>query len=87
LVRNNPDARIQVEGHTDNQGQASRNDELSKQRAESVATYLKSRGIAADRVSAVGRGSSKPVADNTSVEGRALNRRVEIVVEPPKESK
>ncbi len=87
LVRNNPDARIQVEGHTDNQGQAARNDELSKQRAESVATYLKSRGIAADRVTAVGRGSSKPVADNTSVEGRALNRRVEIVVEPPKEPK
>ncbi len=85
LVRNSPDSRIQVEGHTDSQGQAAHNQELSQKRAEAVATYLRSRGIAPDRVTAVGRGSSKPVADNTSIEGRAQNRRVEIVVEPAKE--
>ncbi len=84
LTRNSPDARITVEGHTDNQGQAAHNQELSQKRAESVATYLRSRGIAPDRVSAVGKGQDKPIADNKSIEGRAQNRRVEIVVEPPK---
>ena len=84
LVRNSPDSRITGEGHTDNQGQASHNQELSQKRAESVATYLKSRGIAPDRVTAVGKGADKPVADNKTIEGRAQNRRVEIIVEPPK---
>lgn len=84
LVRNSPDSRITVEGHTDNQGTVAHNQELSQKRAESVATYLKSRGIAPDRVSAVGRGPDKPTADNKTIEGRAQNRRVEIIVEPPK---
>lgn len=83
LVRNNPDSRITVEGHTDSQGMASHNKELSQKRAESVATYLASRGIAPDRIKAVGQGPDKPIADNKSVEGRAQNRRVEIIVEPP----
>lgn len=84
LVRNSPDSRIVVEGHTDNQGQAAHNQELSQKRAESVATYLRSRGIAPDRVTAVGKGADKPVADNKTIEGRAQNRRVEIIVEAAK---
>lgn len=84
LIRNSPDSRIVVEGHTDNQGQAAHNQELSQKRADSVATYLKSRGIAPDRVTSVGKGADKPVADNKTIEGRAQNRRVEIIVEPPK---
>ena len=84
LVRNSPDSRITVEGHTDSQGQAAHNQELSQKRAEAVATYLRSRGIAPDRVTAVGKGPDKPIADNKTIEGRAQNRRVEIIVEPPK---
>lgn len=84
LIRNSPDSRITVEGHTDNQGTVAHNQELSQKRAESVATYLKSRGIAPDRVTAVGKGPDKPIADNKTIEGRAQNRRVEIIVEPPK---
>ena len=84
LVRNSPDSRITVEGHTDSQGQAAHNQELSQKRAEAVATYLRSRGIAPDRVTAAGKGADKPIADNKTIEGRAQNRRVEIIVEPPK---
>ncbi len=84
LVRNSPDSRITVEGHTDNQGTVAHNQELSQKRAESVAMYLRSRGIAPDRITAVGKGSNNPIADNKSIEGRAQNRRVEIIVEPSK---
>ena len=71
-----------VEGHTDSQGSATKNDELSRQRAESVRSQLITNGIAADKIRAQGLGSSRPVADNNTAEGRANNRRVEIVVEP-----
>jgi outer membrane protein OmpA-like peptidoglycan-associated protein len=84
LVKNNPDSKIVVEGHTDSQGKADYNRDLSQKRADAVRDYLISRGIAADRIKAVGYGSERPVADNNSAEGRANNRRVEIVVEPGK---
>jgi outer membrane protein OmpA-like peptidoglycan-associated protein len=71
-----------VEGHTDSQGSATKNDQLSQARAESVRQQLVSNGIPADKVRAQGLGSSRPVADNNTAEGRANNRRVEIVVEP-----
>lgn len=71
-----------VEGHTDSRGSAAKNQELSFQRAESVRAHLISQGIPADKIRANGLGSSRPVADNSSQEGRANNRRVEIVVEP-----
>jgi outer membrane protein OmpA-like peptidoglycan-associated protein len=77
-----PDAKILVEGYTDSQGSASFNQELSQRRAESVRAYLVTHGIASDRVSAQGLGLTAPIADNTSAEGRANNRRVEIVVQP-----
>jgi outer membrane protein OmpA-like peptidoglycan-associated protein len=71
-----------VEGHTDSRGNAQANEILSLRRAESVRTHLVSRGIAADKITATGLGSIRPVADNATAEGRANNRRVEIVVQP-----
>jgi outer membrane protein OmpA-like peptidoglycan-associated protein len=71
-----------VEGHTDSQGSATKNDELSQARADSVRTQLISNGIPSDKIRAQGLGSSRPVADNNTSEGRANNRRVEIIVEP-----
>lgn len=73
-----------VEGHTDSKGKASDNDTLSLKRAEAVRTYLVSRGIPSEKIRASGLGSSRPVADNSTPDGRANNRRVEIVVEPLK---
>jgi outer membrane protein OmpA-like peptidoglycan-associated protein len=75
---------ILVEGHTDSKGKASDNDTLSLKRAESVRTYLVSRGIPSEKIRASGLGSSRSVADNSTPDGRANNRRVEIVVEPLK---
>ncbi len=82
LLKGDPDSKMTVEGYTDSQGAASFNQDLSQKRAQSVRDYLVSRGIASDRVDAVGYGPDKPVADNTTAEGRADNRRVEIVVKP-----
>lgn len=75
--------KLVVEGHTDSRGSATQNEELSRARAETVRSFLVSRGIPPDKIDAVGRGSSRPVADNNTTEGRANNRRVEIVVTPP----
>jgi outer membrane protein OmpA-like peptidoglycan-associated protein len=82
LTKEDPISRMVVEGHTDSQGQPAYNQDLSQRRAQSVRDYLVSRGIASDRISAQGFGSSRSVADNKSPEGRANNRRVEIVVQP-----
>jgi len=73
---------IIVEGHTDSRGSAKKNEELSFQRADSVRSYLVSRGIESSKIKAVGVGSSRPVAPNSTAEGRANNRRVELVVTP-----
>ncbi len=76
---------IIVEGHTDNQGGAgSYNQTLSEKRANAVRDYLVSKGIPTDLIRAVGYGPTKGIADNGSPEGRAANRRVEIIVEPRK---
>lgn len=82
LTQQDPESKMVVEGHTDSQGAAAYNQELSQRRAQTVRDYLVSRGIAPDRVTAAGFGSSRSVADNASPEGRANNRRVEIVVAP-----
>jgi outer membrane protein OmpA-like peptidoglycan-associated protein len=82
-INDNPEGSIVVEGHTDSTGSQSLNEELSRRRAEAVSTFLISRGVDAARIRAVGLGSSRPVADNKSPEGRANNRRVEIVIERP----
>ncbi len=82
LTKQDKDSTMVVEGHTDSQGKDAMNQELSQKRAESVRTYLVSRGIASDRITAMGFGPKNPIADNNSPEGRANNRRVEIVVKP-----
>jgi outer membrane protein OmpA-like peptidoglycan-associated protein len=74
--------KIVVEGHTDSRGSDALNQELSRRRADAVRAYLITRGVEASAIEAVGLGASRPVADNTSAEGRANNRRVEIVVRP-----
>jgi outer membrane protein OmpA-like peptidoglycan-associated protein len=80
LQQQSDDKRMVVEGHTDSMGSDADNLKLSQKRAESVRTYLVSKGVKADRITAVGKGESVPVADNKTAEGRANNRRVEIVV-------
>ncbi|MFT3840716.1 MAG: OmpA family protein [Myxococcaceae bacterium] len=72
-----------IEGYTDALGTAANNDDLSMRRATSVREYLITRGIPADDLRAVGMGQKNPVADNTTPDGRAANRRVEIVIQPP----
>jgi outer membrane protein OmpA-like peptidoglycan-associated protein len=72
--------KITVQGFTDSRGSNSLNQRLSTDRADSVRQYLVAQGIPADSIDATGMGSSNPVADNASAEGRANNRRVEIVV-------
>jgi outer membrane protein OmpA-like peptidoglycan-associated protein len=82
VLKDEPDHRIIVEGHTDSRGSDELNQNLSMRRADAVRAYLITRGVPADRIEAAGLGSSRPVADNASAEGRADNRRVEIVVKP-----
>ena len=73
---------IIVEGHTDSQGSDAHNLDLSQRRAEAVRAYIVERGYDASRVRALGVGEGQPLADNGTDEGRANNRRVEIVVQP-----
>jgi len=80
FVNQDPTRRIRIEGHTDARGSANMNQVLSQQRADAVGKALIERGVAADRLTALGRGSSVPVATNDSDDGRAKNRRVEIVL-------
>lgn len=75
------DRKIVVAGHTDSRGSSSSNRRLSLARAESVRAFLVNSGVSPDRISASGRGEDEPVADNRTAEGRANNRRVEIIVE------
>lgn len=77
-----PGSRVEVLGHADASGNPDRNQTLSRQRAESVARYLLSRGVPRDLIRPVGLGSSDPVAPNTTAAGRARNRRVEIYLYP-----
>ena len=73
------DVKVEVAGHTDSKGSDAYNMDLSQRRAEAVRDYLISKGIAADRLTAKGYGESQPVADNDTDEGRAKNRRVELI--------
>ena len=79
LLASSPDLRLSVDGHTDNDGHADANKQLSQQRAEAIVVYLVNAGVAKDRLVAKGFGSETPVADNRTEEGRAKNRRVELV--------
>ena len=73
---------VDVVGHTDSTGRAGYNQTLSERRAGSVASYLESREVIQERLLISGLGQNQPVADNTTPNGRALNRRVEIVLTP-----
>jgi outer membrane protein OmpA-like peptidoglycan-associated protein len=73
---------LSIEGHTDSQGAAQFNQNLSEQRADSVKGYLTNQGIIASRLKTTGYGESRAIADNNSNQGRALNRRVEIQIIP-----
>lgn len=84
LVKNNPRAHWIISGHTDNQGGADYNLKLSDDRAQSVVTWLEQHGVAKDALVAKGYGSTRPVADNSTESGRALNRRVEITIIRPR---
>ena len=75
-----PERKLLIEGYTDSVGSASFNQTLSERRAAAVQQALIQRGVAADRIVARGYGKDFPVADNSSDEGRAINRRVEIVI-------
>ncbi len=74
-----PDLKVEVAGHTDSRGRRAANIRLSQARAQAVADYLVGRGIAASRLSAKGYGPDRPVGDNATEEGRARNRRVELL--------
>ena len=77
-----PDSTVQVIGHTDNVGDATYNLGLSQRRANAVADLLQADGVSFSRLQTIGRGEEQPVASNLTPEGRAQNRRVEIVVVP-----
>lgn len=79
LLRNDKALRLAVEGHTDNVGNARANLDLSRRRAEAVVAFLVEGGVAPQRLKAAGKGDTVPVADNRGEEGRARNRRVELV--------
>jgi outer membrane protein OmpA-like peptidoglycan-associated protein len=80
LLKDNPTLKIEISGHTDNVGKADDNLKLSDNRAQSVVKYLITKGIKPERLLFKGYGASKPVAPNTSEEGRAKNRRTELKV-------
>jgi outer membrane protein OmpA-like peptidoglycan-associated protein len=79
LLKDNPGLQVSIEGHTDNTGMPQGNKTLSDERAKAVVAAVAAQGVEASRMSAVGWGQDKPVADNATEEGRAKNRRVEVV--------
>lgn len=77
-LKNKEDIKVEIAGHTDNTGRDSTNLKLSQLRAETIRDYLIKKGIPSPRISAKGYGSTEPVADNATEEGRQLNRRTEV---------
>lgn len=80
VIEDVPDTKLKIIGHTDNIGGKSYNDNLSLNRAKSVASYLSAGGIDRNSIIEQGKGFSQPIADNTTEQGRAKNRRVEIFI-------
>jgi OmpA-OmpF porin, OOP family len=79
LLQQNPDLKLRVEGHTGNQGSAAANQVLSEKRVQAVVGWLVAHDVQASRLAAKGLGATKPVSDNSTEDGRAKNRRVELV--------
>jgi OOP family OmpA-OmpF porin len=83
MLKENPDIKVEIGGHTDSLGSEKANQKISEKRAESVKKYLMDKfNIPGDRMTVEGYGSKKPIADNGTKEGRAKNRRVEIRILP-----
>jgi outer membrane protein OmpA-like peptidoglycan-associated protein len=80
ILKKYPETNILIEGHTDSQGSADYNLELSRNRAQSVANQLAAQSVDATRFSLMGYGESQPVADNSTALGRQQNRRVELAI-------
>lgn len=80
FLNNNKEIKIEISGHTDNQGSDEINDKLSLERAQSVYNYVVSKGISPERLTYKGYGKRKPIAENDTEEGRAQNRRTEITI-------
>ncbi|HEY3873870.1 MAG TPA: OmpA family protein [Candidatus Kapabacteria bacterium] len=80
LLHDHPEFKFQIAGYTDSTGSAKHNEQLSKDRAEAVVSYLTSHDAPEERLSAIGYGPAKPIATNTTEEGRAQNRRVEFIL-------
>jgi outer membrane protein OmpA-like peptidoglycan-associated protein len=80
ILQKYPDTNVLVEGHTDNTGTDAINQPLSERRAQAVANSTVAKGVASSRVTTQGYGSSQPVADNTTTEGKQANRRVEVAI-------
>ncbi|AZL85027.1 hypothetical protein EIJ81_10795 [Aliivibrio salmonicida] len=78
-LKNNPTSELSIVGHTDSQGSDKYNEGLSLRRAQSVANYFESNGIAMSRIKVEGRGETDPVADNNTLKGRSMNRRVDLI--------
>ncbi|SUX55872.1 OmpA family protein [Chromobacterium vaccinii] len=86
-LQQNPVTSVNIIGHTDNTGSDAINNPLSVNRAKATQSYIASRGVDINRIGVDGRGSREPVADNGTVSGRAMNRRVEIFVAEPAQQK
>jgi outer membrane protein OmpA-like peptidoglycan-associated protein len=82
ILKGYTDFSLIVEGHTDSKGNKTKNLQLSESRAQAVMSHLASQGVPPDRMSAVGKGSASPVADNKTKDGRSKNRRIEILFVP-----
>jgi OOP family OmpA-OmpF porin len=80
VLLQNPDMRVEIQGHTDNIGSDKANMKLSEKRAQTVKNYLVARGVDGTRLKVVGLGESQPIADNKTAAGRAMNRRIEFKV-------
>jgi len=78
IMKRTPDLRLEVRGHTDSTGDKAYNQKLSERRADAVAEYMVKNGVSPERLRAVGFGDSKPIASNSTPEGRAKNRRTEF---------
>lgn len=83
ILRNIPMTHLEIAGHTDNLGAKEYNLALSQRRADAVKNYFMAQGVAAQSLVAQGYGSSLPIADNATAEGRQRNRRTEVIVHPP----
>lgn len=78
ILRQNPSIKVLIQGHTDSQGSEAYNQKLSERRAQAVSDYLQKNGVAAERLTVMGFGESRPIADNQTAAGREANRRVEL---------